>query len=69
MKKAGINAITKKKYRVTTDPKHAHPVAANHLNRNVKVDKLKHALGSRYFLYLYPGRLALPVDYYGFVFP
>ena len=39
MKKAGIYAVNKKKYRVTTDSKHVHPVAVNHLNRNFKVDK------------------------------
>ncbi len=39
MKKAGIHAVTKKKYRVTTDSKHAHQIAVNHLNRNLKVDK------------------------------
>jgi len=39
MKKAGIHAVTKKKYRATTDSKHSHPVAANYLNRNFKVDK------------------------------
>ena len=39
MKEAGIYAVTKKKYRVTTDSKHVHPVAVNHLNRNFKVDK------------------------------
>ena len=69
MEKAGIYAVSKKKYRATTDSKHSHAVAVNHLNRNFKVDKLKQVLGSRYHLYLYPGRLALPVDYYGSVFP
>jgi len=39
MKKAGIHAVTKKKYRATTDSKHSHPIAANYLNRNFKVDK------------------------------
>ena len=39
MKKVGIYAACKKKYRVTTDSKHTHPVAVNHLNRNFKVDK------------------------------
>jgi len=39
MKKAGIHAVTKKKYRATTDSKHSLPVAANHLNRNFKVNK------------------------------
>jgi len=39
MKKIGIHAITKKKYRATTDSKHSLPVAANHLNRNFSVDK------------------------------
>jgi len=39
MKEAEIYAVTKKKYRATTDSKHPHLVAANHLNRNFKVDK------------------------------
>ena len=39
MKKAGIHAVAKKKYRATTDSRHSHPVAVNHLNRNFKVDK------------------------------
>ena len=39
MKKAGIHAVTKKKYRATTDSKYSHLVAANYLNRNFKVDK------------------------------
>ena len=39
MKKAGIHAITKKKYRATTDSKYSLPVAANSLNRNFSVDK------------------------------
>lgn len=38
MKRAGIYAVTKKKYRATTDSKYAHLVAANHLNRNFKVN-------------------------------
>ena len=39
MKKAGIYAVTKKKYRATTDSKHSHPIVANHLNRNFRVDR------------------------------
>jgi len=69
MEKANIYAVNKKKYKATTDSKHSHPVAVNHLNRNFKVDKLKQVLGSRYHLYLYSGRLVLPVDYYGSLFP
>lgn len=34
MKEFGIRAKTKKKFRVTTDSKHNHPVAENILNRN-----------------------------------
>lgn len=33
MKTAGIQAKTKKKFRVTTDSKHSRPVAENHLDR------------------------------------
>jgi len=40
MKEAGIYAVAKKKYRATTDSKHSLPVAANHLNRNFRVNKL-----------------------------
>ena len=68
MKEAGIHAIAKKKYRATTDSKYSLPVAANHLNRNFRVNKLKSVLGGRYHLYLYPGRLALPIHHYGLVF-
>ena len=35
MKKADIHAITKKKYRATTDSKHSLPVAPNSLNHNL----------------------------------
>jgi len=41
MKEAGIHAMAKKKYRATTDSKHTLPVAANSLNRNFSVNKLK----------------------------
>jgi len=57
MKETGIHAVAKKKYRATTDSKHSLPVAANHLNRNFSVNKLKSVLGGRYHLHLYPGRL------------
>jgi hypothetical protein len=69
MKEVGIYAIAKKKYRATTDSKHSLSVAANSLNRNFSVNKLKSVLGGRYHLYLYPGRLALSVHYHGPVFP
>ena len=69
MKEAEIHAIAKKKYKATTDSKHSLPVAANSLNRNFIVNKLKSVLGGRYHLYLYPGRLALPIHHYGPVFP
>jgi len=39
MKKAGIYAVSKKKYRATTDSKHAHPLAVNLLNRNFRVNR------------------------------
>jgi len=39
MREAGIHAMAKKKYRATTDSKHSLPVAANHLNRNFRVDR------------------------------
>ena len=39
MREAGIHAMAKKKYRAATDSKHSLPVAANHLNRNFRVDK------------------------------
>jgi transposase InsO family protein len=53
MKEAEIHAVAKKKYRATTDSKHSLPVAANHLNRNFSVNKLKSVLGGRYHLHLY----------------
>jgi len=40
MKETGIHAVTKKKYRATTDSKHSHSVAANSLNRNFSVNKV-----------------------------
>jgi len=39
MKEEGIQAIHKRKFRVTTDSDHKKPVAANHLNRDFFVDK------------------------------
>ena len=69
MKETGIHAIAKKKYRATTDSKHSLPVAANSLNHNFSVNKLKSVLGGRYHLPLYSGRLALPIHHYGPVFP
>jgi transposase InsO family protein len=69
MRETGIHAVAKKKYRATTDSKHTLPVAANSLNRNFSVNKLKPVLGGRYHLPLYPGRLTLPVHYHGPVFP
>ena len=45
MKEAGIHAIAKKKYRATNDSRHSLPVAANSLNRNFSVNKLKSVLG------------------------
>ena len=46
-KEAEIHAMAKKKYKATTDSKHSLPVAANHLNRNFRVNKLKSVLGGR----------------------
>ena len=53
MRETGIHAVAKKKYRATTDSKHTLPVAANSLNRNFSVNKLKSVLGDRYHLHLY----------------
>ena len=39
MRETGIHAVAKKKYKATTDSKHSHPVAANYLNRNFRVDR------------------------------
>ena len=69
MKEAEIHATAKKKYKATTDSRHTQPVAANSLNRNFSVNKLKSVLGGQYHLYLYPGRLALLVHYHGPLFP
>ena len=69
MKEVGIYAIAKKKYRATTDSKHSLPVAANHLNRNFRVDK-PNQFWVADIAYIYTlRRLALPVDHYGPVFP
>ena len=38
MRLNGIRAIGKRKYRVTTNSKHNHPVAENLLNRNFSAD-------------------------------
>lgn len=40
MKKAGIRSEHKKKYRVTTDSNHDHPVAENLLERNFKAQEI-----------------------------
>jgi len=69
MKEAKFMLWPKKKYRATTDSKHTLPVAANSLNRNFSVNKLKSVLGGRYHLPLYSRRLTLPVHYHGPVFP
>lgn len=39
MRKQGIRAKAKRKFRITTDSKHAHPISENTLNRNFKVLK------------------------------
>jgi len=39
MREAGIVAVQKRKFRVTTDSKHDHPVWSNVLNRNFAVEK------------------------------
>ena len=39
MRETGIHAITKKKYRATTDSKHSLLVAANSLNRNFNANR------------------------------
>ena len=58
MREAGIHAVSKKKYRATTDSKHSLTVVANSLNRNFSVIKLKSVLGGRYHLHLYPDEKA-----------
>lgn len=39
MRLGGIHAVSKRKYRVTTNSKHDHPVAANLLNRDFSADR------------------------------
>jgi len=39
MRQSGIGAVSKRKYRVTTDSKHTHPVAENLLNRQFSTDR------------------------------
>jgi len=61
MRKTGIHTVAKKKYRATTDSKHSLSVAANHLNRNFRVDKpnqfwvadITHIYTREGWLYLY----------------
>lgn len=61
MKEAGIHAIAKKKYRATTDSKHSHTVAANHLNRNFSVNKLNQFwVADITYIYTQEGWLYLP---------
>ena len=57
MQEAGIFAVSKKKYRATTDSKHSQPAAANHLNRTFRADRPN------------PRRLALSINHHGPVFP
>ena len=38
MRELDIQAVAKKKYKVTTDSNHTKPVACNHLNRNFTPD-------------------------------
>lgn len=37
MRKAGISCKQRRRYKVTTDSQHAHPIAENHLNRQFQV--------------------------------
>ena len=69
MKKAGIHAITKKKYRATTDSKHSLKVAPNFLNRKFRVDKPNKFWVADITYVSTLRRLALPVHHYGPVFP
>ena len=39
MRQSGIRAVSKRKYRVTTNSKHKHPVALNLLNRQFSTDR------------------------------
>jgi transposase InsO family protein len=39
MRLGGIRAVGKRKYRVTTDSKHTHPVAENLLDRQFSTDR------------------------------
>ncbi len=39
MRQSGIRAVGKRKYRVTTNSKHKHPVADNLLNRQFEIDR------------------------------
>jgi len=69
MRKIGIHAVAKKKYRATTDSKHTLPVAANSLNRNFSVNK-SNQFWVADITYIYTlRRLALSVHHYGSLFP
>ena len=39
LKKMGLSCKTKRKFKVTTDPKHDQPIVPNWLNRQFKVEK------------------------------
>ena len=39
MRKAGIAVKQRKRFRVTTDSRHSHPVAPNRLDRQFEVDR------------------------------
>ncbi len=39
MRQSGIRAVSKRKYRVTTNSRHKHPVADNLLNRQFRIDR------------------------------
>jgi putative transposase len=53
MAEAGIRAKQKRKFMVTTDSKHNHPVAENVLSRRFKVDE-PNKLWSSDITYIYP---------------
>ena len=69
MQELGIQAVAKKKYRVTTDSRHSQPVAQNYLNRQFTPERPNPILGRRYHLHLHQRRLAIPGYHYGSLFP
>jgi len=65
MRELDIQAVTKKKYKVTTDSNHTKPVACNHLNRNFTPDNTNTSWIADITYIWAIDRLTIPVYHYG----